>query len=414
MKISLNIQIFFGALFGVVAGFVLHSLGKDHPLFGPIIYSSEIVGGVFVDLLKMILIPLVFTSIVVGIANLRAHAQMDKVWKYTLIYFLLTSILAATIGLTAMNIFKPGVGLNLEMFQTVTSSLKTESLTLDQFIKKFMSGLFVNPFNAMAQGNVLAVVIFAIFLGVALVMLGQKTKGLLNLLNEFFDVIMLIISWIMRLAPIGIAGLLIKLVATQDYQLFSSVGYYVFVVVGTKLVHGFIVLPLILFVLTKMNPVTFYKNIQEALLTAFSTSSSSATLPVTMRCVEQNLKVDKNIAGFVLPLGATINMDGTALYEAAAALFVANLSGIELNLVQQIVVVIMAVLASIGAPGIPSAGMVTMAMVFQSVGLSLEAIALLIPIDRPLDAIRTMINVEGDCVGSVVVQKMIAIKKISS
>ncbi len=405
MKLSLNTQILLGALFGVGVGILLNVLGNTHPVYHPTVYFSEIIGDFFVNLLKMVLIPLVFTSITVGIANLRAHAQMDKVWKYTMIYFLVTPIIAAILGLTVINIAKPGVGLNIDLFKDSMSMFHADQMSIAQFFKTFLSSMFVNPVTAMAQGNVFAIVVFALILGIALVVTGPKAKTILNFLNEFFDIIMLIVQWIMRLAPFGIMALLAKLIATQNVGLFTSLGLFMAVVAGTTLFHGIVILPGILYILTKFSPFKFFAAMQEALVTAFSTSSSSATMPVTMRCLERNLKVDKDIAGFVLPLGTTVNMDGTAMYEAAAALFIANIVGIELNLVQQCVVVITAVIASIGAPGIPSAGMVTMVMVLQSVGLPVEAIAILLPIDRPLDAIRTMVNVEGDAVCSLIVQK---------
>ena len=219
---------------------------------------------------------------------------------------------------------------------------------------------------------------------------------------------MMMVGWIMRIAPIGIMALLAKLVATQDVALLAALGKFMVVVIGATLFHGMITLPGLLFLTTRFNPFRFLNKIRDALVTAFSTSSSSATLPITMRCVENNLKVDKDVAGFVLPLGATINMDGTALYEAVAALFIANIMGIELNIVQQLIVFFTAIIAAIGAPGIPSAGMVTMVMVLQSVGLPVEAIAILLPIDRILDAIRTTVNVEGDAIGSMIVQKYVS------
>jgi Na+/H+-dicarboxylate symporter len=219
------------------------------------------------------------------------------------------------------------------------------------------------------------------------------------------------VGWIMHLAPLGIMALLIKLTATQDVALLESLGKFVAVVVGTTLLHGVVILPLVLYLVTGRTPLWFWRGANEALATAFATSSSSATLPVTLRCVEKNLQVRPEIAGFVIPLGATINMDGTALYEAAAALFIANLAGVELNMVQQLVVFFTAMIAAMGAPGIPSAGMVTMVMVLQSVGLPAEAIAILLPIDRLLDTLRTTVNVEGDMVGSQVVQKFVGINR---
>jgi Na+/H+-dicarboxylate symporter len=194
----------------------------------------------------------------------------------------------------------------------------------------------------------------------------------------------------------------------QNLAMLSTLAKFVLVVVGTTLLHGVIVLPLILYLFTGKTPLWFWRGAREALMTAFATSSSSATLPVTLRCASDHLHVKPAIAGFVIPLGATINMDGTALYEAAAALFIANLVGIELSFAQQLIVFFTAMIAAMGAPGIPSAGMVTMVMVLQSVGLPAEAIAILLPIDRLLDTLRTTVNVEGDMVGSLVVQKLLA------
>jgi Na+/H+-dicarboxylate symporter len=254
---------------------------------------------------------------------------------------------------------------------------------------------------------VLAVVIFALFLGIALVMGGERYQNILSLLQEGLEITMRIVGWVMRLAPYGIAALLIKLVATQDAAMLGTLFKFVAVVIGTTLLHGVVILPLILYVFTGKSPLWFWQGAREALITAFATSSSSATLPVTLRCVTQHLHVKPEIAGFVVPLGATINMDGTALYEAAAALFIANLAGIELSFAQQLIVFFTAMIAAIGAPGIPSAGMVTMVMVLQSVGLPAEAIAILLPIDRLLDTLRTTVNVQGDMIGSLVVQKLV-------
>jgi Na+/H+-dicarboxylate symporter len=226
-------------------------------------------------------------------------------------------------------------------------------------------------------------------------------------LQEGLEITMRIVSWVMVLAPFGIAALLIKLVATQDTTMLSTMGKFMAVVISTTLLHGVVILPLLLYLITGKTPLWFWRGAREALVTAFATSSSSATLPVTMRCTTGPLKVKPEIAGFVVPLGATVNMDGTALYEAAAALFIANLVGIELSFVQQLIVFFTAMIAAVGAPGIPSAGMVTMVMVLQSVGLPVEAIAILLPIDRLLDTLRTTVNVEGDMIGSLVVQKLV-------
>lgn len=404
-KLSLNAQILLGAVTGVLLGLLLQAqAGSTFASAG--LYLCGLVGGVFIDLLKMVLIPLVFTSIAVGIANLRAHESMHSVWKFTLIYFLTATTLATLLGLFTANYFKPGEGLRLELFRNAMGSLDVKHLSLGEFFTSFLHHLFMNPLAAMAQGEVLATVIFALFVGIAFVVSGERSKHLLALTTELLDLVMLIVGWIMKLAPLGILALLAKLTATQTPDLFASLAKFVAVVLGGTLFHGFVTLPLMLFLVTRIGPGFFFRGAREALITAFATCSSSATLPVTVRCSERHLGVNKSIAGFVPPLGATLNMDGTALYEAAAALFVANLTGADLNLLQQLVVCFTAILASIGAPGIPSAGMVTMVMVLQSVGLPAEAIAILLPIDRFLDTFRTLVNVEGDMIGSLIVQKL--------
>lgn len=404
--LSLNSQIFMGAALGVLIGWGM-SGAPDTPARTGILYASDIIGGLFIDLLKMVLIPLVFTSIAVGIANLQAHKQIHKVWLTTLAFFVSTMMIAVLLALVMSNVFKPGSGLNIAMFQGSMEGFQASQMTLPEFFANFLHSLFQNPFTALAEGNVLAVLVFALLVGIALVIGGDRYRNILFLLQELLEMVLRIVGWIMRLAPLGITALLIKLVATQDASVLGSLGKFVAVVVATTLAHGIIVLPMILFVVTGMTPLKFWRGAREALITAFATSSSSATLPITLRSTEQHLHVKREIAGFVLPLGATINMDGTALYEAAAALFIANLVGIELSLGQQMVVFFTAMIASMGAPGIPSAGMVTMVMVLQSVGLPAEAIAILLPIDRLLDTLRTTVNVEGDMVGSLVVQKLV-------
>ncbi len=405
---SLNVQILLGAIFGVLIGAYFHQLGATQPATQSGIYIANIVGTLFIDLLKMVLVPLVFCSITVGIANLRQHQQMHRVWMTTLLFFASSMLIAIMVALAVGNYFQPGSGLKMAMFADVMQNFEAKKLPLSEFFAQVLHGLFVNPFKALAESNVLAVVMFALILGITLVMGGERYKTILTLLQEGLDITMRIVGWLMLLAPLGIMALLVKLVATQDAAMLTTLGKFVAVVVGSLLLHGVVLLPLILYLFTGKSPLWFWRGAREALVTAFATSSSSATLPVTLRCATQHLQVKPEIAGFVIPLGATINMDGTALYEAAAALFIANLAGIELNFAQQLIVLFTAMVAAIGAPGIPSAGMVTMVMVLQSVGLPTEAIAILLPVDRLLDTLRTTVNVQGDMVGSLVVQKLVS------
>ncbi len=408
---SLNTQILIGAIAGVAVGLYFQTLGAENPVAQGGLYASDLVGTLFIDLLKMILIPLVFCSITVGIANLRQHQQMHRVWVTTLLFFVCSMGIAIGLGMAASLYFKPGSGLSLPMFEHAMQNFEAKQLPLPEFFAQFLHGLFVNPFKALSEGNVLAVVMFALILGITLVMGGERYRSILSLLQEGLEITMRIVGWVMRLAPLGIMALLVKLVAVQDVAMLGTLAKFVALVIGTLLLHGIVILPLALYLFTGKSPLWFWRGAREALVTAFATSSSSATLPVTLRCAAQHLQVKPEIAGFVIPLGATINMDGTALYEAAAALFVANLVGVDLNLTQQLIVFFTAMIAAMGAPGIPSAGMVTMVMVLQSVGLPAEAIAILLPIDRLLDTLRTTVNVQGDMVGSLVVQKLVNSEK---
>ena len=402
---SQNAQILIGCLLGLAGGGWLSSHGAS-PMVPDVLYVAKMVGNLFLDLLRMVLVPLVFASIVTGVANLRAHDQMHRVWTTTLAFFFLTMGIAIVIGFGAAHLFRPGDGLQLEMFAEATRNYQARQMPLPDYIAQFMRGLFQNPFKALAQGDILAIVIVALFLGIALVMGGERYRNIRNLMTELQELCLMIVGWIMRLAPLGLAALLLQLVATQNHALLASLGHFIGVVIGSTLFHGTVVLPLILWLVTGHSPIRFFKGAREALLTAFVTSSSAATLPITLRCTEQHLHVRKDIASFVVPLGATANMDGTALYEAAAALFIARLAGIELDIASQMIIFFVAMLGAIGAPGIPSVGMLSMVLVLESVGLPTEAIAILLPIDRILDTVRTAVNVEGDMVGSLVVQKL--------
>ncbi|HQQ62267.1 MAG TPA: dicarboxylate/amino acid:cation symporter [Pseudomonadales bacterium] len=390
---------------GALLGYVFLSLGTGSAVSRTGLYVTGLVSGVFIDLLKMLLVPLVFTSIAVGVANLRLHRQVHRVWQVTLLCSLATTGISIAVGLSAANIFHPGQGLQLESFREAMAHADVTSMSVPDFLARFLHGIFMNPVAAMAQGNVLAIVMFALFVGIAIVAAGDRYRNILVLLEEFFELTMQMVHGVMVLAPLGIMALIAKLVATENIAVLGSLARFVAVVMGTTLLHGIVILPLILLAAARFSPLRFWRGARPALVTAFATSSSAATMPVTLDCLENNLGVERDVANFVVPLGSHLNMDGTALYEAAAALFVANLAGVELHLGQQLAVCLTAMLASVGAPGIPSAGMVTMVMVLQSVGLPAEAVAILLPVDRLLDTVRTAVNVEGDMVTSLIVQR---------
>ncbi len=402
---SLNTQILLAAILGVAFGFILN-LFPETQFLSASLYGLGIASSIFIGLLKMLLVPLIFSSIVVGVSNLQAGGQLSRTWKITLACCVTTTTLALILGLACAHLFKVGQGVDIVMFQDAMNQHQTpDTLTPGSFFTNFIQNTLINPFKAFSEGNVLAVVVFSLFLGVALVKGGEKFRSVRKLSQQFFDIMMMMIGWVMKLAPIGIFALLAKLIATEDISVLSRLAEFAAVVTGTTIFHSVVVLPLLLWIFGKMNPITFFKGTRAALITAFATSSSSATMPLSMKCAQENLGVRPQTAGFVIPLGTQLNMDGTALYEAAAALFIANLMGLDLTLGQQLIVCATAMIASLGAPGIPSAGMVTMIMVLQSVGLPAEAIAILLPIDRLLDTVRTVVNVQGDMMISVVVDR---------
>ena len=402
---SLNSQIFIAAVLGVVFGFLLNQFPQTQ-FFDGSIYGLSIASSIFIGLLKMLLVPLIFSSILVGVSNLEAGHQLSRVWKITLACCVTTTTLALILGLASTHLFHVGQGVDIAMFQDAMNQHKSpESLTASSFLTNFIQNTLINPFKAFSDGNVLAVVLFALLLGLALVKGGERFNAIKQLARQFFDIMMMLVGWVMKVAPLGIFALMAKLIATEDLSILSRLAEFAAVVTGTTIFHGVVVLPLLLWIFGKMDPITFFKGTRTALITAFATSSSSATMPLSLKATQENLGVRPQIAGFVIPFGSQLNMDGTALYEAAAALFIANLMGLELSITQQIIVCLTAMIASLGAPGIPSAGMVTMIMVLQSVGLPAEAIAILLPIDRILDTVRTVVNVQGDMMISVVVDR---------
>ncbi|MFW2457221.1 dicarboxylate/amino acid:cation symporter [Methyloversatilis discipulorum] len=403
MRLTMNTQILIGALVGVGLGLALGAQPDNATTRVQGLYLAGLIGGIFIALLKMVLVPLVFSSIVVGVAHLREHGNIRRVWVTTLLFYLLTVTIAVILGITAANVFKPGAGMHLDMFADALAGFQAKQLPFPDFVQQFLTGLFKNPFSALAGGDIVALVVFALILGIALVQAGDRYPIINRGMEEMQDLSLRIVGAIMKLAPWGIAALLARLIATQDLALLETMARFVAVVLGTTLFHGVVVLPGLLWLITRVTPLALWRGGRESFLTALATSSSSATMPITMRVTQTNFGVRPATVGFVVPVGTTMNMDGTALYEAAAALFIASLVGIELSAGQQIVVCVMSMLAAVGAPGIPSAGMVTMVMVLQSVGLPAEAIAILLPIDRLLDAVRTVVNVEGDIVGSIVV-----------
>jgi len=400
-----NKYILLAAIAVIIIGLVIKKF-PDSLILQYISDISILAGQIFITTLKMILVPLVFFSIVNGISNLVSSNKAGTIWRSTLLYFAGTMFFAVFIAMIAMNLFKPGIGVSIDAWQ-LNEVVTSEALSFKDFIYQFILGLFENPFASLANGKILPLIIFSILIGIAL---NEKNKALnpaRDFFKSFYEIIFKIVNWIMYIAPFGIFGLLVNMVVSQNITIFSQVGIFMLIVIGVILFHGIIFLPTLLFIFNRVNILSLWKGGRVSFISAFATSSSSATLPITLKASQNNFGASKDVSNFVLPIGATMNMDGTAMYEAAAALFIANLVGLDLGLSQQFVLFFIAMIASIGAPGIPSAGMVTMAMVLQVLGLPLEALGILIPMDRLLDTFRTTVNVEGDLVGTLIIDKLV-------
>ena len=400
-----NKYILLAAIAGIIIGLVIKKF-PDSLILQYVSDISILAGQIFITTLKMILVPLVFFSIVNGISNLVSSNKAGTIWRSTLLYFAGTMFFAVFIAMVAMNLFKPGIGVSIDAWQ-LNEVVTSEALSFKDFLYQFILGLFENPFASLANGKILPLIIFSILIGIALNENNKALDPARDFFKSFYEIIFKIVNWIMYIAPFGIFGLLVNMVVSQNITIFSQVGIFMLVVIGVILFHGIIFLPTLLFIFNRVNIFSLWKGGRVSFISAFATSSSSATLPITLKASQNNFGASKDVSNFVLPIGATMNMDGTAMYEAAAALFIANLVGLDLALSQQFVLFFIAMIASIGAPGIPSAGMVTMAMVLQVLGLPLEALGILIPMDRLLDTFRTTVNVEGDLVGTLIIDKLV-------
>ena len=381
--------------------------------------SLQLGGDVFLRLLKMIVVPLVMASVMSGIIGLGDVRRLGRAGSYTVTYYLATTLLAVITGLVAVNLVRPGEGTlsadHLQSMQsahaTVLSPEEQETQTLGQAFGRLVLLLFTdNVFRAMADGQLLPLILFSIVFACMLTTMGGRAETVSRLVLETNHVLMKFVMVLMKIAPLGIFCLVAaqfgELMGEESFpDLLRSLGYYILTVVGGLSVHFFLTLPLVLFIFTRRNPYRFILQMSESVLTAFSTASSSATLPVSMECAKHKAGVSPRSVEFVLPLGATINMDGTALYEAVAAMFIAQGLGLELGPAEQATIVITATLAAIGAAGIPHAGIVTMVIVLSAVGLPLGGVGLLFAVDVILDRFRTAVNVFGDAVGAAVVEK---------
>ena len=393
-------------LYLMVAGIVLGIFSGW--MYGSSMLAVEWIGEMFLDALKMLVVPLIISSMIVGIAGLGDVRKVGKTGLIALMYFMLTTCIAVGVGLVMVNIIEPGVAVEMTVEQVPDRVAGKEAVSITDILKTFVSP---NLVQSMAKMEILPLIMFSLVFGGVLTTLGEPGKRAIDFFDTVNTAVMKIVHLLMYFATIGVFALIAsKLGAAGGGDLFlaelAKIGKYVGTVLSALLVHGFVVLPMILYITTRRNPVTYFKNVVAALTTAFSTASSSATLPVTIECAEENNRISRKSSLFVLPLAATVNMNGTALYESVAAMFIAQMMGIQLGFGEQMIIFVTATLAGIGAAGIPEAGLVTMVMVLQSVGLPLEGIGMLLSIDWFLDRCRTTINVWGDSIGAAVVDTL--------
>ena len=403
-KLALHWQI----LIGMGSGVVFALLG------GEAVGYIDWIGTLFLRLLRMIIVPLIVASIVSGVAGQRSAGGLGKLGLRTLAYYLSTSLLAIVAGLFLVNLIQPGVGAELRLeatpegLQTVDS---VKDLVLDLVPK--------NVPDALVRGDMLQIIFFCLLVGMVILQLKDaRRKRMAEMFQDFFELMMKMTHWIILAAPVGVFAIVAKVVYQQVgsirdpdamgrfMDLVRTMGTYMFTVASGLAIHALVTLPLILWLVARVSPLKQAAALSPALLTAFSTASSSATLPLTMNCVEKKAGVSNRVTSFVLPLGATVNMDGTALYECVAAMFIAQAYGIQLTFLQQVLVVFTALLASIGAAGVPMAGLVTITIILSAVGLPLEGVGLILSVDRILDMMRTCVNVWSDSCGAVTMARL--------
>jgi Na+/H+-dicarboxylate symporter len=401
VRTKLHTKILIGLLVGIPLGLYL----------GPRAEAIKPVGDLFIRLIWMIVVPLVFASIFVGTASLGDIRKLGRIGAKTLSYYLITTAIAITVGLVLAGIFKPGAGLNETTKTQLLESYQGEAMKSLEIASKRPSIVDTlidivpkNPFESLTAGDMLQIIFFAIMFGIAVTMIpGGKGKILIEFFDAVSDAMTQLVHVVMKFAPIGVCALIAAVVGRFGAQILLSLMKYAAIVLAGLAIHMGTIYSLAVWIFARMNPLFFFRGMRPAQLIAFTTSSSNATLPVNIQCAEENLGVPKDIASFVLPLGATINMDGTALYQGVAAVFIAQVYGIPLTIVDQVTIVLMATLASIGTAGVPSVGIITLTMVLRTVGLPLEGIALILGVDRILDMCRTIVNITGDASAAVMV-----------
>ncbi len=403
-KMTRNILV--GMVLGIIFGVILYMITDQVTLndTGSYIINDVILdfimalfGGLFLNGIKMVVVPLVLFSLIVGASSMGDVVKLSKIGGKTILFYLVTTSIAITIALGIGMIFQPGEGLG--WIASETSDPSAGPALIDTLLNMVPT----NPINALAQGEMLQIIVFAILVGTAITVLGPKADKIKESCVQWNDVMLKLVDFVMLLAPIGVFALSVSTFATLGYDAFRPLAIYMACIVLALFIQSAVVYQGILWIFTRLSPIRFYKNIREAMVVAFTTSSSASTIPVTQDALDKHCGVDKSISSFTVPLGATINMDGTAIMQGVAVMFISQAYGIDLSVTQLLMVILTATLASIGTAGVPGAGLIMLAMVLTQVGLPTDGIAIIMGVDRILDMARTSVNITGDAACTVII-----------
>ncbi|GAB2646478.1 dicarboxylate/amino acid:cation symporter [Vibrio panuliri] len=398
---SLTGRVILGMVAGILTGFAIRALFADNGFVDEYVVNGlfEVGGKIFVASLKMLVVPLVFVSLVCGTSSLKDLSTLGRMGGKTLAFYIATTAIAITLALTMGTLFQPGAGADLTAASTFQSA---QAPSLGQVIIDMFP---TNPISAMAEGKTLQVIVFAVLFGIAISAAGKPGERIADFFSDLNEVIMKLVAILMNIAPFGVFFLMAKLFSDIGLGAIINLAEYFLVLAGTLLLHGLVTYSVMLKSFTGLSPITFLRKMEDAIMFAFSTASSNATIPVTMETAQHRMGVKNRVSSFTVPLGATVNMDGTAIMQGVATAFIAQAFNIDLTMTDYLMVIMTATLASIGTAGVPGVGLVMLAMVLNQVGLPLEGIALIMGVDRLLDMIRTAVNITGDSAVTIIVAK---------
>lgn len=397
-KLSLTTKVFVALILGIIFGFMANIVFTKDINDELVKWVLGPLGNAFLRAIKMVVVPLVLFSLIVGTASIGDVKKLGRIGGKTIVFYLLTTAFAVTSALIVANFLKPGMGVNV-----VQNAAKVETAQAPFIMDMLTNMIPTNPVEAMVKGDMLQIIVFAIIFGVSITLVGEKAKPITELFEKINEVLLKVITVVMLTAPYGVFALISKVIITQGSSVLLSLIKYVLVVILCLFIHTFIIYGGLLKLLGRVSPVKFFKKFWPVMLFGFSTSSSNATIPVNLETCNKKLGASEKIGSFTIPLGATINMDGTAIMQGVAAIFIAQVFGIDLNFNQQLMIILTSTLSSIGTAGVPSAGVVMLTMVLQQVGLPIEGVALVLSVDRIVDMFRTATNITGDAICTIIV-----------